>query len=145
MPEMERVSARVLVVSPDRRALLLRLEPGFRTPFWVTPGGGIEDGESLEDAALRELREEVGRALEIGPFLWTRDVVFDWEEWHVRQVEHTYLVRADEEFEAVVEHAHGEPIVASGWFDVAELRRHPETIYPDDLADRLAAVIRQHL
>jgi predicted NUDIX family NTP pyrophosphohydrolase len=70
MPEIEREAARLLVRSRVGRVLLLRVEPSFRDPFWVTPGGGLDDGETLEQAAMRELREEVGREdLLLGPLL----------------------------------------------------------------------------
>jgi 8-oxo-dGTP pyrophosphatase MutT (NUDIX family) len=142
VPGVEREAARLLLLSPAGRVLLLRLEPSFREPFWVTPGGGLDDGETIELAARRELLEEVGRDdLEIGPRLWTRDVEFTWEEWHVRQREHTFLVLADREFDAVVTHADIEPIVGSGWFDADELRALGETVYPEDLADRLQDLI----
>jgi 8-oxo-dGTP pyrophosphatase MutT (NUDIX family) len=142
MPQVDREAVRLLVVSPAGRVLLLRLVPSFREPFWVTPGGGIDDGESMEEAARRELREEVGRDdLGIGPFLWTRDVEFTWESWHVRQREHTFLVQADTEFDSVVTHADIEPIAGSRWFDAGELRELSEIVYPEDLAVRLERLL----
>ena len=68
MEHIDRQAARLLVVTPEEQILLLRLEPSFREPFWVTPGGGLDEGETFMDAARRELREEVGRDdLPIGP------------------------------------------------------------------------------
>ena len=59
-----RRSARVLLVDGGGRVLLLRalLHRGdpARGHVWVTPGGGVEDGEALDVAASRELLEEVG-------------------------------------------------------------------------------------
>ena len=65
-----RAAARVVVLDPDGRVLLLGsrlVDPG--TPpgdvqFWYTPGGGVEDGESLRAAAVRELAEEIGLVVE---------------------------------------------------------------------------------
>lgn len=46
-----------VVVSPEGRVLLLRRAIPF---LWDLPGGGIEGGESPEQAAVRECREETG-------------------------------------------------------------------------------------
>ncbi len=45
-------------------------------PRWITPGGGIDPGESPEEAARRELFEETGLALpDVGARVWEQDFV----------------------------------------------------------------------
>ena len=56
--------ARVLVVRHGRAALIERFRQGRR--YWVLPGGGVEDGETIAGAALREAAEELGVAVTLG-------------------------------------------------------------------------------
>ena len=91
-----RPSARVLLLDPDDSLLLIHCkspdEPA-RT-FWITPGGGLEPGETALDAARRELWEEVGDAeAHIGPVVWTRRHVFDWDGRRYDQRETFFLAR----------------------------------------------------
>src|ERR1700710_2313650 len=56
--------AGVIVIDED--SVLLVQEPDYFTgvPYWSFPSGGIEDGESPEVAAVRELAEEAGSTID---------------------------------------------------------------------------------
>ncbi|WP_091740380.1 NUDIX hydrolase [Phenylobacterium immobile] len=78
----ERPSARVVLLDPEGRIALMRgrLPGASRDELgaWFTVGGGLEPGESLAEAAVREVREETGlEASEVGPVIWLREGVFD--------------------------------------------------------------------
>ena len=55
-PERKRIAARGLITENGK--VLLSYEKN--TDVYMTPGGGLEDGESLEECCIRELSEETG-------------------------------------------------------------------------------------
>jgi 8-oxo-dGTP diphosphatase len=55
-----RQSSILLARDADGRVLLVRQRGGPFTGDWLLPGGGLEAGESFEDALRREVREETG-------------------------------------------------------------------------------------
>lgn len=61
----------------DGRFLLARRAPGTHLAgLWEFPGGGVDDGETAEQALGREIAEELGVSVEVGPpvtFAWHRD------------------------------------------------------------------------
>ena len=119
-----RRAARALVLDPAERVLLVRFEWPDRT-IWAPPGGGIDPGESPEQAIVRELAEEVGlRDFELGPCVWTREHWFPEMAGWGGQTELIFLVRCDA-FEPApewsVEKLAAEGVTAQRWWTRAEL------------------------
>lgn len=55
-----------LLRNGDRMLLLQATDPHDRRRFWLPPGGGVEFGETLEQAVVREIFEELGLRI-VGP------------------------------------------------------------------------------
>ena len=75
MPDRQRVAAYGLCVDPQGRVLLTRAAPSLSLRGrWFLPGGGVDHGEHPTDALHREMEEETGLTVVLGPLL---DVLSD--------------------------------------------------------------------
>jgi 8-oxo-dGTP diphosphatase len=61
-----RIAARALILHEDR-LLLVNAYPGARLQLWCAPGGGCEVGQSLPENLAREVMEETGLTVSVGP------------------------------------------------------------------------------
>ena len=61
-----RLATRAIIVE-DGRLHLVNAYPGNRSDLWGAPGGGAEPGYSLPDNLRREVHEECGLEVEVGP------------------------------------------------------------------------------
>jgi 8-oxo-dGTP diphosphatase len=140
-----RPAARILLIDEAGRVLLFRFTPeDGRPPFWCTPGGAVDPGESYEGAARRELYEETGIIADPGPEVLRREVEFlTIEGVEVTADERYFLVRTDAREIDVGGHTELEQRVMQQWrwFDPAELATLPEQHFPEDLRDILAGVL----
>ena len=66
-----------------------------RDPFWFTIGGAVEHGETLPEAAVRELREEAGIVVDpatLGEPIATAPIDFWWAGMHFDQDQTFYTI-----------------------------------------------------
>jgi 8-oxo-dGTP pyrophosphatase MutT (NUDIX family) len=145
----ERRAGRVLLIDGDEAVLLFEgFDPGDPDAgcWWLTPGGGAEDGESVESAAVREVAEETGLRIrddQLGPVVATRVAEFAFEGRHYRQSESFFAVHTDR-FEPANhdwEDAEHRSLLGSRWWTATELETTTATVYPSELAALLRAVL----
>jgi 8-oxo-dGTP pyrophosphatase MutT (NUDIX family) len=140
-----RPSSRVVLTDSAGRVLLFQgFDPARpQEHFWFTVGGGVEDGEELRDAAVREAFEETGLKLSpeslVGP-IWRRRAVFsfdgetfDAEEWFFYASVDGDLAVDTSGFNDVEETT----ISGYRWWTAEELESTEDTVYPVQLAELL--------
>jgi 8-oxo-dGTP pyrophosphatase MutT (NUDIX family) len=132
----ERPSARILLLDGEGRLLLFRFEAPDRPPFWATPGGALDPGESFAAGARRELREETGLDLDCGPEVGRRLAEFDTLEGVPVAADERYFLVRTAACEIVTDgHTDLERRVMRDWrwFTPDEIAGHDEPIFPTDL------------
>lgn len=142
---IEREAIRAILLTPANEVLLLRIQPPEAGEcFWITPGGGLEAGESIEEGLRRELLEEVGlKEFAMGPLVWLREHIFDWDKQRYRQREQYYVVqvpRFEPQVADVIEARH---IARFRWWPLTELAEASERVSPLSLSQIVERFIVQ--
>ncbi|MEV8254108.1 NUDIX domain-containing protein [Rhodoglobus sp. NPDC076762] len=80
---VNRATSRILLFDRDNRFLLFLTKAPDTSGIsrWLTPGGGVDTGESHHEAAVRELHEETGLELsDLGDPVWNHDFDTEWNQ-----------------------------------------------------------------
>ena len=92
---MQTIRIRVAgILVKDGQILLVRHEK-YGHSYWLLPGGGVDFGETAEEALLREFKEEVGLSVQVGKLVLAHDSI---PPNHHRQVFNLYFLVSAEEF-----------------------------------------------
>jgi 8-oxo-dGTP pyrophosphatase MutT (NUDIX family) len=147
---VDRRAARVLLVDGGGRVLLFRGHDPVRPEkgsWWFTVGGGLDEGETTRAAAVRELFEETGLAVD--PASLAGPVHREVADFSLAGTDY----RQDNEFFVATVGAHDvvtvgftdleeQFVLEHRWWSPAELRATTDTVYPTclvDLLDRIGA------
>jgi mutator protein MutT len=123
------------VIVEDGKVVLIKRKYEPLKGQWSLPGGMVEIGETLESALAREMLEETGLRVDVGPVIEVLDRIMRDEERRVRY--HFVLIdylcwRADGSLQA------GSDVDAAIWVD-------PSTLGEYALTDKATSVIQRGL
>ena len=135
-----------MVMDPAGRVFLqCARDPGDESKgaWWELPGGGIDRGETSEQAVLRELYEECGFVdVEVGEVLWHQRVQFRFANIDFDQSEDIHLatVATAQEWQPTgLEALEALSFLGARWWQIDELMASDERVVPPDLRERLLA------
>jgi 8-oxo-dGTP pyrophosphatase MutT (NUDIX family) len=128
-----RIRAGIVLIEDNKVALIERHRAGLH--YFVFPGGGVDEGESVEQAAIREAMEELGVAvaiqrkvaeIQLGPK--SRQIYF-----LVEQTGGEFGTGIGEEFTDADPDSPEEGVYIPVWMPIDQLPLH-DNVYPVDVA-----------
>jgi 8-oxo-dGTP pyrophosphatase MutT (NUDIX family) len=149
-----RNSVKIILMNENKEILLMCADDPTTTStdgkyhgrFWFPIGGKIEEGESVQAAALREVFEETGITsdkIELGPVVWFGefDLVLSGKLQHLKEQfivaqtkqRNISLDNLTDEERAVVKHVE--------WFSLDKIKNCSEVIFPVVLPDYLPDIL----
>ena len=134
-----RLTSRVLLFDREGRVLLfLTTAPDSSgSARWLTPGGGVDEGETHAQAAVRELFEETGlTGVDLGDPVWSHDFDVQWDSAdHDTGHAEFYTATVDQFVPSQDDWTEAEKVdvLAHRWWSLSELLATDEAYEPAEL------------
>ncbi|GGJ76776.1 DNA mismatch repair protein MutT [Pilimelia anulata] len=147
MEDEFRRAARVLLVDDRERVLLFHgFDSSAPSPYWFTPGGGLDPDESPADGAARELAEETGLRVPpaaLGAPVHRETVRFRFDGRAFCQEQDFFLLRTPPlaVVTAGFDEVERRSIDAHRWWPLDELAATTDVVYPEGLAGLVSRVL----
>jgi 8-oxo-dGTP pyrophosphatase MutT (NUDIX family) len=151
-----RNSVKIILLNEKNDILLICADdPKTTTPdgkyhgkFWFPVGGEIEEGESIEEAAIRELHEETGiteEEVKLGPIVWYGEFDYILKGVLTRQKETFIIAKTKKNNVSFTKLDHWEKnvLLKLEWFSLEKIKNCNEIIYPVPLTQYLPDIIAE--
>lgn len=140
-----RKSSRLLIINENLEVLLFQFfhenDALAGQKYWATVGGGVENGETFEQAACRELYEETGIVRDdVGICVDTRnfEMLLPSSEIVISNERFFVIFVKDDEIKTNNWSDHEKKVISkSNWWKLEDLRETSETVFPNDIPNIL--------